>query len=149
MVRKSNCFTADAGDFGCKEFLLCRDPIFESFVIDSKDRPSLSHLYSRIYYQLKTEGLHICFGNENFDLAVQIRNFLIHRPKDFDIEKDEANIYTYLASITIRQLFASINTEFPYYSNMFFSSSDLNDKFPKKVLEEKLKKYKERVRKSL
>lgn len=143
--RRQWILTTIALEYALKEFLLCRDPIFESFVIDSKDRPSLSQLYSRIYYQLKTEGLHICFGNENFDLAVQIRNYLIHRPKDFDIEKDEANIYTYLASITIRQLFASINTEFPYYSDMTFSSSDLNDNFPRSVLQKKLEKYKERV----
>lgn len=136
--RRQWILTTIALEYAIKEFLAGRDAIFESFVIDSKHRLSLIELYTRIYRQLEKEEIHLSLGIDNLDIAVQIRNFLIHRPKNFDIESDEVKIYMHLMTLTIRQLFASLKTDLPFYSDMITSPRSIDDEFPRKILQQKL-----------
>jgi hypothetical protein len=140
--RRQWILTTIALEYAMKEFLLGRDAIFESFIIEGKERVSLPELYIRIFRQLEKEGIHLSLGIDNLDIAVQIRNFLIHRPKNFDIESDEVKIYMHLGRLTICQLFASLNADLPYYADMIISPKSIDDEFPRKSLQQKLERAK-------
>jgi hypothetical protein len=142
--RRQWILTTLALEYAIKEFLVGRDAIFESFVIEETKPERITpmlELYSRVYRQLEKEGIQLCFGIKKIGYAFKIRNFLIHRPKDFEIEPDEISMYMQLVNFTVCQLFAALYKDFPYHSDMIsapkFGDEDLWNNLDKKLKNKK------------
>ena len=133
-------FATIALEYAIKEFLVARNPILELFLIENQAPPAFK-LYGQILNLIENEKVTLCLKPNDVRIAIEVRNFLVHRPKKLIIDEDDAKTYVQLAKLTIQQLFVRLHPDFPYSRDMVIPCDSLNYEFPKEI-ENKLTKAK-------
>ena len=97
-----------ATELAIKEFLMKKNPILE-VLLNEVPSPPLDKLYGKILKEYC--GIEPYMKIKDIQYGVKIRNLVVHRPRDIDLDAQDTYIYVRLIEATIFQFLSNLYPE--------------------------------------
>lgn len=97
-----------AAELAIKEYLIRKDPLLENILIEMQS-PPLRILYGKVLEAYG--GIKLGVDISDIHYGSEVRNCLVHRPQDIEINPHQAEAYVRIIESAILQLFSSLYPE--------------------------------------